>query len=238
MKRAISKNYRFMLILITLVFTAGCAGMQSSTNPNKHHMYYPVVLVQADSAIENARSAGKDQACPFYFAEAEKMRDDAYDVYHSCNEEKAIMLAAEAKDMADMLCPSTMPALLPVPKAEVKTERVVVDRMTLHLHFNFDKATIKQEDYPKLKEGADFINRYPDASVLIEGHTDNAGDDDYNHTLSHKRADSVKSYLYLNEGIKAANVSASGQGELMPVYSNDTTWGRAQNRRVEILILK
>ncbi len=82
---------------------------------------------------------------------------------------------------------------------------------------------------------AAFLNHYPDRSALIEGHTDNAGSDDYNMGLSQRRADSVKSYL-MGHGIGSTRLAASGKGEGQPLAGNDSAAGRQQNRRVEVII--
>jgi outer membrane protein OmpA-like peptidoglycan-associated protein len=70
---------------------------------------------------------------------------------------------------------------------------------------------------------------------VIEGHTDNVGNDDLNQSLSQRRADSVKSYL-VNQGVGSARLSASGKGEGTPISGNDSDTGRQQNRRVEVII--
>ncbi len=80
-----------------------------------------------------------------------------------------------------------------------------------------------------------FLNEYPERSVVIEGHTDSVGSDDLNLGLSQRRSDSVRTYL-LGQGIEAARVTATGKGERSPIASNDNAGGRQQNRRVEIII--
>ncbi len=82
---------------------------------------------------------------------------------------------------------------------------------------------------------AAFLNKYPERTTLIEGHTDSVGSDDYNQGLSQRRADAVKSYL-VAQGIDASRVVASGKGEDAPVGSNASATGRQQNRRVEVII--
>jgi outer membrane protein OmpA-like peptidoglycan-associated protein len=81
-----------------------------------------------------------------------------------------------------------------------------------------------------------FLNEYPDRTLLIEGYTDSVGSDDMNQSLSQRRADAVRSYL-LGQGIASPRLNAQGRGESAPVASNDTSTGRQQNRRVEILII-
>lgn len=80
-----------------------------------------------------------------------------------------------------------------------------------------------------------FLNRYPERTVQIEGHTDNIGTADYNQGLSQRRADAVKSYL-VGQGIGSTRLTASGKGKNSPVADNGSAVGRQQNRRVEVII--
>jgi outer membrane protein OmpA-like peptidoglycan-associated protein len=80
-----------------------------------------------------------------------------------------------------------------------------------------------------------FLNKYPDRTVIIEGHTDSVGSTDSNLGLSQRRANAVRTYL-IGQGVAAARLEASGQGEGSPVSGNETATGRQQNRRVEVII--
>jgi len=71
--------------------------------------------------------------------------------------------------------------------------------------------------------------------MQVEGYTDSVGSDDYNQTLSEHRATSVRDYL-TQAGIPTASVTAKGFGKTQPVASNDTSTGRQQNRRVELVV--
>lgn len=82
---------------------------------------------------------------------------------------------------------------------------------------------------------AQFLKEYPDRQVVIEGHTDAVGDAGYNDQLSERRADAVKTFL-ITQGVDPNRVQARGLGENFPVASNDTSSGRQQNRRVDIVI--
>jgi outer membrane protein OmpA-like peptidoglycan-associated protein len=82
---------------------------------------------------------------------------------------------------------------------------------------------------------AAFLKEYEDRSVLIEGHTDNVGSDEYNQGLSEQRAAAVQSYL-VGQGIAPNRITTSGLGESRPIASNDSPTGRQQNRRVEVII--
>ena len=113
----------------------------------------------------------------------------------------------------------------------------IIDRVSLTLHFDFDKAVIKDRDIPELTRGINFIRRYPEAAVRLEGNTDGIGTEEYNQRLSERRADAVRAYI-LNKGvIDESRITAVGYGKSNPVASNDTEEGRAKNRRVDILIL-
>jgi outer membrane protein OmpA-like peptidoglycan-associated protein len=80
-----------------------------------------------------------------------------------------------------------------------------------------------------------FLDRYPDRTVSIAGYTDNTGADDDDQARSQRSADSVMSYL-IGQGISPERLTASGMGDSSPVATNDSAYGRQQNRRVEVTI--
>jgi hypothetical protein len=86
-----------------------------------------------------------------------------------------------------------------------------------------------------LSKVATFLRSHPDRQVVIEGHTDSRGSDEYNQRLSRERADAVREYLVGN-GVTTSQISSRGYGEAYPVASNATEAGRLQNRRVDIVI--
>jgi len=112
----------------------------------------------------------------------------------------------------------------------------VVDRQTLHVNFDFNKATIRKPDDADLQKAIAFIKKYPGAQISLVGYTDSIGSDAYNLRLSEKRADAVKEYL-VKHGVDAARIQTSGKGKADPVADNKTPKGRFENRRVEVLIL-
>ena len=101
------------------------------------------------------------------------------------------------------------------------------------VHFDFDKAAIRADAKPILDEAASTLKDEGDVSVVVAGHTDSIGTDQYNLKLSKRRAEAVKQYL-VGQGINASRLTVEGFGESQPVASNDTADGRAQNRRVEL----
>jgi outer membrane protein OmpA-like peptidoglycan-associated protein len=101
--------------------------------------------------------------------------------------------------------------------------------------FATGESNLKSSTANHLDKLAAFLNKYPDRSVAIEGHTDNVGSDVSNQGLSQRRADSVKSYL-VGHGVGSVRLSATGKGESTPISENESATGRQQNRRVEVII--
>ncbi|UOK43300.1 MULTISPECIES: OmpA family protein [Flavobacterium] len=103
--------------------------------------------------------------------------------------------------------------------------------------FVTNKATFQQRSYAVLKNITAILKEYPEAKFSIEGHTDSDGNDKYNLKLSEDRAAAVKNYLIEN-GIAADRLSSKGFGESKPIDSNKTKAGKANNRRVEVKLVK
>ena len=102
--------------------------------------------------------------------------------------------------------------------------------------FDVDKATLRPEAKLDLQKLARILNKYDDTDILIEGHTDSTGPDEYNLDLSEKRAQSVANHLASSDVIPT-RFTIMGYGESQPVAMNDTPEGRQANRRVEIAIM-
>lgn len=102
--------------------------------------------------------------------------------------------------------------------------------------FATDSAAVRSDLQRDLNAVAGNLMAYPDSTIQILGHTDNEGDATYNQGLSERRANAVADVL-LDAGVPFARVQTSGRGESQPIASNLTPEGRAQNRRVEIVIL-
>jgi OmpA-OmpF porin, OOP family len=114
-----------------------------------------------------------------------------------------------------------------------KTDRGVV--VTLgDVLFDTGKATLKPGAYATIERLAAVLKEDAARKVLIEGHTDSVGTDEYNQSLSERRAASVQAALF-ERGVETAQISTVGKGETTPVASNDDLAGRQQNRRVELV---
>ena len=101
--------------------------------------------------------------------------------------------------------------------------------------FDFNKYTLKPEARERLARISGIVLAYPDLKLQIEGYTDSIGSDEYNQTLSEKRAESVRDYL-VSSGVSMNNVAAEGLGKADPVADNSTAAGRKLNRRVEMIV--
>ena len=102
-------------------------------------------------------------------------------------------------------------------------------------HFAFDKSDLTPEGRAKVRGAAATLNEYPDRRVEVNGYTDSIGSDAYNQRLSERRANTVQQAL-IEDGVSARRITAGGYGKTNPVASNATAEGRAQNRRVEIIL--
>ncbi|KAB2314640.1 TolC family outer membrane protein [Betaproteobacteria bacterium SCN2] len=105
------------------------------------------------------------------------------------------------------------------------------------VNFDFDKDTLRPDAKPILDEAAAVMQRYPEIKVEIGGHTDSVGSDEYNRDLSDRRARTVMDY-FISKGVDAGRLSSKGYGEAAPVTGNESASGRAQNRRVEMRVIK
>lgn len=131
----------------------------------------------------------------------------------------------------------------PVPQARPSAPQqpvpAQITRMTFQAEtlFDFDRSVIKPQGRAVLDGFVTSLNgsraRYD--LVLVVGHTDSVGSDDYNMRLGLRRAEAVKAYL-VSAGVSATAIKTSSQGERRPVADNKTAAGRAQNRRVEITV--
>jgi outer membrane protein OmpA-like peptidoglycan-associated protein len=106
----------------------------------------------------------------------------------------------------------------------------------LGIGFAPGKSTIDSSSAPLMNKVRDALQLFPGASVSVEGHTDANGSDSTNLILSQDRADAVKAYLVNNFGLDPEKISSVGYGEARPVATNETSEGRARNRRIDLVI--
>ena len=103
------------------------------------------------------------------------------------------------------------------------------------LLFDFDSDRVKPTAQANLKNLASSLSKYPNSSLLIVGHTDSKGSDDYNMSLSQRRASAAAQYL-VSQGVESGRLRTLGLGETEPKAANDSEANMALNRRVEVAI--
>jgi outer membrane protein OmpA-like peptidoglycan-associated protein len=103
------------------------------------------------------------------------------------------------------------------------------------LLFGYDASEISSAAATNLRVLASSLSQYPNTDLLIVGHTDSDGADDYNQALSQRRAQAVADHLAM-QGVKSTRLRTAGRGEVEAIASNSTDAGKAQNRRVEVAI--
>lgn len=101
--------------------------------------------------------------------------------------------------------------------------------------FAYDSSVLQPNAKTNIYKLADILNKYPDSNILIAGHTDSDGTEQYNQSLSERRAQAVSDYTKL-QGVNPSRLSVIGIGEMEPVSTNESVEGKQLNRRVEIAI--
>lgn len=108
-------------------------------------------------------------------------------------------------------------------------------RLTSDILFDLDSADLRATSRSTLRDLANNFEKYPDNTILVEGHTDSSGTDSYNQKLSERRAANVADFL-IDNGVSSSKITVYGFGESQPKSTNETAEGRQLNRRVEIHI--
>jgi len=112
-----------------------------------------------------------------------------------------------------------------------RTQDVLTATFKSDVFFDFDSSALKPGAYAEIGRVADVLNRYPQTTIRVEGHTDATGPETYNQQLSERRADAVRNAL-VQRGVDSRRVYTVGFGESQPISSNN-----AANRRVNIVIM-
>jgi len=115
------------------------------------------------------------------------------------------------------------------------TQNNLLINITAETAFGFDSTVIKPGFYATLDKIADIVQRYGKTQLAIVGYTDNVGTEQYNQTLSERRAKAVNDYL-INKGVLIQRLAYVGRGAAAPRATNATEEGRRLNRRVEIVV--
>ena len=159
------------------------------------------------------------------------------DIARLAASELAAQFDSDGDGVADAMdnCPDTKPGV----KVDESGCNVVMKediRETLYVQFTTGGSTVAEASIGEIGRVAQRMVEFPDAQLVLEGHTDSSGSADLNRRLSQQRAEAVKQILTSRFNIDATRIEAVGRGEDAPAFSNETAEGRAKNRRVEAVL--
>ena len=188
---------------------------------------------QAQVQTQEAQAAAEQQAAARVQADAAAKDAEAKAAQARAAQQAAEQSAQQASQQAEQVREKLRLQLNQVLQT-TETARGLIVNMSDVL-FDFNKFTLKAEAREKLAKVSGILLAYPDLKVQVEGYTDNIGSDEYNQKLSEQRAGGVRDYL-VAQSVTDSNVTARGLGKADPVADNSTDHGRAQNRRVELVV--
>ncbi|MEL6987545.1 MAG: OmpA family protein [Bacteroidota bacterium] len=119
-------------------------------------------------------------------------------------------------------------------QADIKQEIISGKFISHSIHFNYNSDQIVARSYAEINRIADMLKENPEINLSIEGHTDSDGSEEYNLSLSKKRANAVRAAL-LALDVNASRLISTGHGESKPIMENSSSEGKAMNRRVEFI---
>jgi outer membrane protein OmpA-like peptidoglycan-associated protein len=234
------KSFNLLMALIVFLFL-GTSCTHSHFGVPDRAAGVPAEFDQTEAAIAQAEQSQGAKYCPEKIARAKELAKKGAETYWACRTEEAMGLLAEARQLAKEAegCQPPPPPPAPPPPASPPPPppAKVIDKMTLQVLFDFDKATLTEADLKELQKAVAFVKKYPGAKIRLDGYTDSIGTDAYNIKLSERRATAVMNYLIKEAGVDSSKITAVGHGKADPVADNKTAEGRAKNRRVEVSIL-
>ena len=179
-------------------------------------------VADASDKCPDVAGPASNKGCPW----ADTDKDGVLDKDDKCPKVKGTVANNGCPEVAKVVVPKVTAAVQQTLNAYAKT-----------ILFDTGKSSIKAQSETVLYDIIAILKKYPNSKFTIEGHTDSVGSDKLNQRLSDSRANSVKEYLGTH-GIDPFRLSSLGYGESRPIDSNATKAGRANNRRVEINLVK
>jgi outer membrane protein OmpA-like peptidoglycan-associated protein len=189
--------------------------------------------LQAQQAALQAQQAADQQALARAQADAAAARAQAQAAQAQAQAAAAQQTAQQASQQTEQMREKLKDQLNQVLQTR-ETARGLIVNMSDVL-FDTGQYTLKPGAREKLAKVSGILLAYPNLQLQVEGYTDNVGSDQFNQKLSEQRADAVRDYL-TSQGVQMGNISATGYGESDPVADNSTAQGRAENRRVQLVV--
>jgi outer membrane protein OmpA-like peptidoglycan-associated protein len=188
---------------------------------------------QAQQAAQQAQIEAQQQALKRAQADAAAAQAEVAAANARAAQAEAEHSAQQATDQTEQMRERLKAQLSQVLQTQ-ETARGLIVNMSDVL-FDTGKYNLKPEAREKLAKISGILLAYPNLKVQVEGYTDNVGGEQYNLTLSQQRGEAVRAYL-VSQGVSADNVTATGYGMSNPIADNSTAAGRAQNRRVQLVV--
>ncbi|WP_050057553.1 OmpA family protein [Silvibacterium bohemicum] len=189
--------------------------------------------MQAEQSAQQSALAAQQAAAEKAQAEARAAEAEAAAERAKAEQAAAQHQAQQATDQTEQMREKLKTQLSAVLETR-ETARGLIVNMSDVL-FDFNKYTLKTDAREKLAKVSGILLSYPGLNLQVEGYTDNVGTDEYNQKLSEERADAVRDYLQ-SQGVSQSNISAAGYGKSDPVADNSSASGRAENRRVQLVV--
>ena len=206
---------------------AGQAIDQATANPHVTR-YASSELQRAGASLDRAKAAWHDKhdlrATTHFAYMAQQRAATAQELANERASEEVVKVAAAQRDAA---VAASMAYRQTKPPAKVQGLAA--------FGFGFGKATLPPKAMAAIDSVANAVKDNPGRMVVIEGHTDNVGSPDYNQELAMERADAVRIAL-IRRGIDSSRITVRALGEQSPLASNDSSAGRSENRRAEVMI--
>jgi len=224
---------KLIFVACVLFFVmVGCAPTSHFGVPDKA-LTFPDQFGQTEEAIASAERSAGAKYCPEKIAKAKELGKKGVETYWACRTAEGMALLAEARELAKKAesCRAPVARVTPPPPPA---------RQPVSFHsgyFEFDKSDLTPEMKAELDRAAKIMQDDPAVMLELQGNTDSIGTDAYNQALGDRRAEAVFDYLK-SKGINPNRLKKVSFGESKPVASNATDAGRAQNRRVDIVIVK
>lgn len=242
--------------LMALTGLTGCAQNAYFGVRNKA-IGVPEDFGQTEAAIEKAERSPGAQYAPDKIARARELGKMGVETYWGCRTAEGMAMLAEARRLsgeaelakappksvpviAKPAPPKPTPAPAKVAPAPPKPKPVAVAPKPKRIiifqkpGFGFDSVELTPEARAVLEEQVVGLEKDPKLRLVITGHTDSIGAEEYNQGLSERRGEATKGYL-VSKGVAPGRLKAMGYGETRPIATNATREGRAQNRRVELI---